>query len=183
MNYTDRPTCIRQARYIRNRHRPLSAPRCTPLLVGDHSWPEPLIVRCRLMVGGESPVTGGDHRGTEPGAPDLSAEALAARLFTSALGHWTFCTRTPCTALRTSRRQSVRSRHRLAISDSLWDRPIESSADHVVRPHHVVVLVLNDVAVVDIPLRRLYVRWQFKLCPDDGEVARVGPDGVLESPL
>ena len=46
-----------------------------------------------------------------------------------------------------------------------------------VRPHHLVVLVLDDVAVPDELARRVELR------PDAGHLARIGDDGVLEAGL
>src|SRR4030095_4963901 len=48
-------------------------------------------------------------------------------------------------------------------------------------PHHVVVLVLHNVAMVDIILRSPHILWQLELGSDRGAVTLVRLDGVLEA--
>ena len=49
--------------------------------------------------------------------------------------------------------------------------------------HHVVVFVLDDVAVVDVGLRCSHPVWKFVSGSDRGEVAGVGFDRVFEAAL
>ncbi len=49
------------------------------------------------------------------------------------------------------------------------------------RPHHVVVLVLHDVAVMDIVLRCGHVGRKLEYGPDRREMSRIGLDGILEA--
>jgi hypothetical protein len=51
------------------------------------------------------------------------------------------------------------------------------------RPHHVVVLVFDDVAVVHVGLRRGDTGREAESGPDGEEVAGVRLNGVLEAPL
>src|SRR6266487_4704911 len=50
-------------------------------------------------------------------------------------------------------------------------------------PHHVVVFVLDDVAVVNVTLRRCHARRQIKFGADPGEIAGIGFHCVLETAL
>src|SRR6266513_3211014 len=50
-------------------------------------------------------------------------------------------------------------------------------------PHLVVVFVLDDVAVVNVTLRRCHARRQIKLRADPSEIARIGFHCVLETAL
>ena len=61
---------------------------------------------------------------------------------------------------------------------ALWN-----SRNHRVWPHHVVVFVLDDVAVVNIFLRREHAHRQIEFGPDPGEIAGVGFDRVLKTAL
>ena len=52
---------------------------------------------------------------------------------------------------------------------------------HGERPHHVFVLVLDDVAVVNISLRRGHAGRQIEFCSDPREVPGVDLDSILEA--
>src|SRR5215467_14168147 len=81
----------------------------------------------------------------------------------------------------------ARSAQQHAPALSLMDRSSKAvppaSREDGEGPHHLVVLVLDDVAVVYVALRGGHPFGQVELCADGGEVARVGLDGVLEAAL
>jgi len=75
--------------------------------------------------------------------------------------------------------------YRLAAARALADQPSSPKAlrEHDEGLHHVVVLVLDDVAVVHVGLGRLHAHGQLGPGPDDRVVAGVGLGRVLEAAL
>src|SRR4029453_18534292 len=68
----------------------------------------------------------------------------------------------------------------LCSSGTTTPRRVPSSRHDSERPHHIVVLGLDDVAVIDVVLGSRDAHPQLELGPDGGEVAGVRLDRVLE---
>src|SRR4029077_17070953 len=60
---------------------------------------------------------------------------------------------------------------------------IDSSRNNRKWPHHVVVLVFDDMAVIDVGLRRSHACWQIILRANRGELAGICFHRVLEAAL